>query len=194
MMSNRPPHVLEISVIPQLPSNNYLSDVTSMLTWFVWLAYELLITRFLRIFYFEGPIWHNLPPEEICSKMTGVDARHWTLSADNIIECQIQMERRFHSWDRTVMTVFYFSVLTLITLRLLILAWHWCFWKFSYSHSLSSSGCTSNSQCSHCNHNMDVSNSKLISKEELISIMREASSSPPKPHANVVENKKSTRC
>jgi hypothetical protein len=81
-------------------------------------VYSVLITQPLRTFYFEGPFWHNQAPEEICYEMTGVEARHWTSTPENVMQCAAEMERRFHSWDRTAMTVLYFTFLTLVTIKL----------------------------------------------------------------------------
>lgn len=85
----------------------------------VWLTYDILVTRPLRAFYFEGPIWKNQPPEEICYEMTGVEASHWVSSPENIARCQMEMDRRFQSWDRTAMTVMHFALLTFVAIRLL---------------------------------------------------------------------------
>lgn len=86
--------------------------------WAVWFTYDLLVTRPLRTFYFEGPIWKNQPAEEICYEMTGVEARHWTMTPENMARCHLEMERRFMSWDRTAMTVAYFALLTFLLIRL----------------------------------------------------------------------------
>lgn len=85
----------------------------------LWFIYDILITRPLRAFYFEGPIWHNQPPEEICYEITHVEARHWISSPENIAQCQIEMERRFQSWDRTAMTIMHFALLTFVVVKLM---------------------------------------------------------------------------
>lgn len=106
-----------VVIAPRTLVGGMLSDAMGAVVWMLWLVYEWTVTRPLRSFYFEGPIWHNQPPEEICYGMTGVEARHWTSSDENAIQCAIEMERRFHSWDRTLMTVIYFTMLTVILLR-----------------------------------------------------------------------------
>jgi hypothetical protein len=82
-----------------------------------WFVYDMMITRPLRAFYFEGPIWHNHPPEEVCYEMTGIEARHWTSTPDNLARCQLEMERRFQSWNRTAMTTMYFAMLAFVAIK-----------------------------------------------------------------------------
>jgi hypothetical protein len=80
--------------------------------------YSLLITRPLRKLYFEGPVWKNQLPEEICFQMTGVSATHWAASEENMRTCYLEMEKRFRTWDTTVMSSIYFLVLAMVITRI----------------------------------------------------------------------------
>ena len=81
-------------------------------------AYDLLITKPLRIFYFVGPVWGDLPAEEICSRMTGVAAQWWKETPDRMEQCAGLTGRQFHSFDAGVMTSVYFAALTFAVLQL----------------------------------------------------------------------------
>jgi hypothetical protein len=132
------------------------SGLADALTWLVWLAYETVVTGPLRAFYFEGPIWQSQPPEEICFGMTGVEARHWKSSPENAAQCELEMERRFHSWDKTVMTSMYFAALTVVLLRLLVC----CFG-------------TAPAACRRapCDCELDETNTRRITREELARLL-----------------------
>lgn len=84
----------------------------------VWFVYDTLITRQLRIFYFEGYVWGGESFDKVCYKMLGMEPEHWTMSPENIARCRDEMERRFQSWDKTAMSVVYFAMLTYIVIRL----------------------------------------------------------------------------
>lgn len=91
--------------------------VLGVVTGAAWFAYDVLVSKPLRAFYFEGPIWHNQPSEEICYEMTGVEARHWASTPENLARCEVEMERRFKSWDRTAMTIMHFALLAFAIVR-----------------------------------------------------------------------------
>jgi hypothetical protein len=80
--------------------------------------YQKTITDPLRTFYFVGPYWHNAPIPEVCFRMTNVDSKFWSSSADHMQECNDLTERQFRSFDATVMTTLYFTVLTFGLLQL----------------------------------------------------------------------------
>lgn len=82
-------------------------------------VYNVLIRNPLRIFYFVGPIWRNAPPAEICYELTGVKAAWWEENQDRIEQCIELLERRFSSFDATVMTTAYFTVMTFVVMQLL---------------------------------------------------------------------------
>ena len=156
----------EISAIHGMGSRNTGSVVyriIGFLQWFFWLMYEIMITKPLRAFYFEGPIWQNQSPEEICFGMTGVPAKHWTLTEQNQLQCQIEMDRRFHSWERTTMTVVYFTMLSFTVLFMMFS----CF-RFMFGDGRDRKGgcgCSSNP----------------VTKEELIDIIRQMSKAATPP-------------
>lgn len=82
-------------------------------------SFDKLITTPLRIFYFVGPVWKNAPHSEICYMLTGVTADRWTKDSVHAMECQELLERRFASWDATILTSAYFAVLTFTALQLM---------------------------------------------------------------------------
>ncbi len=57
----------------------------------------------LRILYFYGPsfsgygFWEGLPKEEICSRLTSVDAAVWKMNIDIMSACEILIERKINS-------------------------------------------------------------------------------------------------
>lgn len=77
-----------------------------------WWIYNKLITNPLRTFYFVGPWWGNVPKPEICFRITNVEAKWWEANTDRMKECTALTEREFESWDATIMTTLYFTVLT----------------------------------------------------------------------------------
>lgn len=88
-----------------------------------WWVYDQLITHPLRSFYLKGPWWHNIPQADICARMAG-NKPEFTAEFYNATEytrgqCQIMIDREFESWNTTVMTALYFTVLTFGTLQLL---------------------------------------------------------------------------
>lgn len=83
----------------------------------LWL-YEKTITNPLRILYFVGPVWKNAPPDEICHSITGVPAAWWAESGDHASACAELLDRKFHSFDASVMVTVYFTVLTFVVLQL----------------------------------------------------------------------------
>lgn len=80
-------------------------------------VYDKLITEPLRIFYFVGPVWGAIPPEEICAQLTGKTAQWWTATEDRMQGCRELTEQRFHSWDAGIMTSFYFAILAFVVLQ-----------------------------------------------------------------------------
>jgi hypothetical protein len=132
----------------------------------VWFTYDILVTRPLRAFYFEGPIWRSQPPEEICYEMTGVEARHWTSSPDNIARCQMEMDRRFQSWDRTAMTIMHFALLTFVVVKLV------CCCACSRPDRPGGHPCG-------CNFDHSAGDARLVTREELRSMLRAAIQEPP---------------
>jgi hypothetical protein len=56
--------------------------------------------------------------------MTGVPVEHWTRTPENVADCRAQMERRFQSWDRGVLTFFYFAFLAFATLKIASCLWN----------------------------------------------------------------------
>ena len=85
---------------------------------------RLFILEPLKLFYFVGPIWNNIPKEDICSQCTSIDASWWTKSQENMDECIYILERNFTSFATTVFTLCYFGVSTILTIYLLC---HCCF-------------------------------------------------------------------
>ena len=82
-------------------------------------VYEVAITQWLRRFYFKGPIWKNVPAEEICFQLTGTRAAHWTMNADNMKECADRLEQQFEMWDNSIMTVLWFAIMAFTIHRVL---------------------------------------------------------------------------
>lgn len=121
----------------------------------VWWLYDALITRPLRMFYFEGPIYRGQPPEEICYEITKTESKHWVASPENIVQCQLEMERRFRSWDRSALTFIHFALLSFIVIRLMC----YCF-------------CKRNDIC-HCQSG-SAGNAKTITVDELREMLRNA--------------------
>lgn len=81
-------------------------------------TFDKLITTPLRIFYFVGPVWGNAPRSEICYMLTKIEAEKWSRDAIHVMECQELLERKFVSWDATILTSAYFAVLTFTILQL----------------------------------------------------------------------------
>lgn len=84
----------------------------------LWL-YEKTITNPLRVLYFTGFVWGNMPSDEICHSITGVPAVWWSENPEHMMTCNDLLERKFHSWDASVMTCIYFTFLTFIVLQLM---------------------------------------------------------------------------
>lgn len=80
--------------------------------------YDFLITEPLRSFYFKGPWWKNIPVQEICSRLTGVEGAWWTASKERMDECGALVEREFVSWDTTISVILYFAFLSFIIVYL----------------------------------------------------------------------------
>lgn len=91
----------------------------------LWL-YDKLITNPLRIFYFVGPVWGNIPVEEVCAQLTKKSAQWWLATDDRLQGCKELAEERFHSWDAGVMTSIYFALLTFAVLQVTC---NCCFFK-----------------------------------------------------------------
>lgn len=95
-------------------SSFWLSIVTPkpMIDAFLY-AYHWIITRPLRYFYFVGPVWKNMPFEEICNQMTQgkLGADHFRVNMDICVD---MLERNFVSWDVGLITSLYFAVLGFI--------------------------------------------------------------------------------
>jgi hypothetical protein len=142
-----------------------LETVPNILSSVVWFMYDVLVARPLRAFYFEGPIWHNQPPEEICYELTGVEARHWVSSPENIARCQMEMERRFQSWDRTAMTIMHFTLLTFVVIKLI------CCCKCGRPEWTDDRHCAR--QCN-CNFGHNSDEARLVTREELRDMLRTA--------------------
>ena len=81
-------------------------------------AYHKLITDPLRTFYFVGAYWRNAPKPEICFRLTNVDSSWWSSTSDRMDQCIALTEREFESFDATLMTTLYFTVLTFVILHL----------------------------------------------------------------------------
>lgn len=126
---------------------DFVQKVWQCIVYITLCFYDFLITKPLRIFYFEGPVWKSQPSEEICFQMTGVESKFWS---NNMRQCQVEMERHFRSWDRTVLTVMYFSILTFVVIRVL-------YWL---------TGSRNIHQC-HCTMPGNLCDSRLVTREEL---------------------------
>lgn len=163
--------IVEISETTPAPATTWGSvtcTIPGILSSLIWGAYDILVTRPLRLFYFEGPIWHNQPPEEICYEMTGVAANHWTASPENIARCQIEMDRRFQSWDRTAFTVMHFSLLVFVIVKLICCC----------SCSLPSWRPSETTQCT-CQFSHNADGGRLVTREELCEMLRAATTHEP---------------
>lgn len=75
----------------------------------LWWIYYKLITEPLRLFYFVGPVWGNVRPEQVCFELTGVDSGWWNTTDDRLSECQRLLNTRFHSFEVTILCVLYFA-------------------------------------------------------------------------------------
>jgi hypothetical protein len=82
-----------------------------------WL-YNKLLTEPLRIFYFVGPIWGNLPPSEVCSRLTSVPGKQWESTPDLTQACLTLLDQKFTSFDASIMTTLYFAFLTFVVCQL----------------------------------------------------------------------------
>lgn len=87
-----------------------------------WWIYNRLITDPLRTFYFKGWWWHNMPQANICAMMMGNKPEFSAELYDSCDlmreKCRIMVEREFESWDATIMTTLYFTVLTFGVLQM----------------------------------------------------------------------------
>jgi len=120
---------------PPLGTARYLPDIpdtgnfwlTSLLPATIvnsfWYAYHAVVTRPLEYFYFVGPVWKNLPPQEICNAMTDnrLGSDFWI---KNMPECLELLHRNFVSWDTTIITSLYFLVVSFATVYVTC---HCCF-------------------------------------------------------------------
>jgi len=79
--------------------------------------YYSMITRPLEYFYFAGPVWQNIPPQEICNAMTEnkLGSVFWLQHPE---ACLDMLHRGFVSWDTKVTTMLYFTVLGFTTVYL----------------------------------------------------------------------------
>jgi hypothetical protein len=140
----------------------------NLITGFMDLAYDVLITRMLRIFYFQGPGWHNRSPEEICYEITnGVDARHWTSTEANYEWCQYELERRFQYWNVTVKSISYFAALSFAISSLVCCCCSHCISRPNQSHR---------GACD-CTFSNAITRDEL--KDVLLQVMRQQTSSAP---------------
>ncbi len=73
--------------------------------------YYITITQPLRVFYFEGPVWGNIAPEQVCFTLTGVASDWWNKTDDRINECHRLLNTKFHSFEMTIICVLYFASL-----------------------------------------------------------------------------------
>lgn len=90
---------------------------SALLGFCVWI-YTKTITDPLRIFYFTGPWYWNVPTSEVCFQMTRIEANYWDSCPAAREQCQALMERNFQSFYATVWTTFYFTILTFIVLQI----------------------------------------------------------------------------
>jgi hypothetical protein len=77
-------------------------------------GYNQIITRPLRLLYFNGVFWRNSNAEDICAQITDVPSDHWKMNLINMKECAEILERRFSTWNTTVFIVIYFILLIIL--------------------------------------------------------------------------------
>lgn len=78
----------------------------------LWL-YGKLVLEPLRIFYFMGPVLENRNPEDICAQISKITASEFTGTEAGREMCRNLLERRFESYNATVITVLYFAILAI---------------------------------------------------------------------------------
>lgn len=72
-----------------------------------------LLEKPIEILYLRGPaifgygFWEGLPRADICSRLTGVDSRHWIIS---VVECDAIIERKLQG----MYIALYFAVYMLL--------------------------------------------------------------------------------
>jgi hypothetical protein len=76
--------------------------------------FDFFVVTPLRKFYFEGPIWKNVPHAEACSQLTQVPSKYWEGSSTAGDECAALLDRRFHSFFATTLCVVYFLTIILL--------------------------------------------------------------------------------
>jgi hypothetical protein len=153
--------------------DNVGDGLFNLITGFMNLAYDMLITRMLRVFYFQGPGWKNRSPEEICYEITnGVDARHWTSTEANYEWCQYELERRFQYWNVTVKSISYFTALSFAISSLI-----YC----CCSHCMSSPNRSHHDACN-CTFSNAITRDEL--KDVLLQVMRHQAVPPPDQKLN----------
>jgi hypothetical protein len=107
-----------ISTVTDVVSGTTVACATTAVGVGLWI-YEKTITNPLRILYFVGPVWKNAPPDEICHSLTGVPSAWWVENLDRQQACADLLERKFSSFDASVMVTVYFTFLTFVVLQLL---------------------------------------------------------------------------
>lgn len=111
--------VASVPIIPALPETVQAAAGPLGTLWRVAsTAYNAIVILPLRKLYFEGPIWRNQRPEDICFQLTKVSADHWRSTPANMGQCLEELEKNFASWSTTATYGIYFSLLTLFAVRL----------------------------------------------------------------------------
>lgn len=82
-------------------------------------AYDVLVRKPLRLFYFQV-IHDGRNPEDICAEDSKYPASFYTSSPENMAACQQRLDAMFKSWDVAALTVVHFSLLTFITIRVIL--------------------------------------------------------------------------
>lgn len=102
-----------------LKMNGLILGCYVTMTTIIWWIYAKMVTEPLRIFYFVGPVWGNLKPEQVCFELTGIDGSWWNKTDDRMTECTQLLSTKFRSFEVTVMCVLYFASMMFVVLYML---------------------------------------------------------------------------
>lgn len=112
------------SLIHFLIANTFILIKTAVL-WIISLIkgggywiFELLIVTPLSAFYFET-ILGGLPPHEMCARITAhTEASFWEKNNETILECRGILDRKFRSFEVSVLMSIYFAFFVALLFRI----------------------------------------------------------------------------
>lgn len=91
----------------------------SIIRWGLTTLYDSLLVKPMRDLYFNGYVWRNHKPEDVCYEITGVSAQFWKSSKENMKQCEDEMNRSFETWYIIVTRVTFLILLFLMIIMIM---------------------------------------------------------------------------